>query len=550
MLRKTIVIIVFTILLCQIFSIFNEATAQAQDRSKKAESLWARLWKWLKDHTFLFSIITVTFITIVSTVMTMLKRDKILKSLAGHLITIEIKGGQPDSDGSRYRGRLRVESEGLEVVEEKVDTKDEKISYLIRKDEFSTIHALLRYHDLLTDKEKNEREEEVRRVYHPSIGMRLRRRVRNVINEMRRIATEAFKLIFGKVQEQFGRYKTELEEKGTEVVTYITGATYDALIDRLIGTRIVIRVKDNLEYVGVLKDYTSDFIELLNVEYKNTWQTTLKRDDGFSKNERGLYFTRDENDIVILSKGPFPVKLRHIFWREDKPDAERKDINAIIEPFGELRISVAASLNMVVNPFDKLEIPTKYPPQAYKKLLINFESVRVADVVLLKNYGLVRHRTEKFDANRILDFNSLADALLANKEEKLMVEGNPSTTSLTIYNGYLTNLPMERMDYTAVDQQCHQRWTMRNFFDSLDKRLRPISRNHFLGLKARKAFSLIALAVTLSSDKNQKNNPLLPTIYYALCKFSTKKCRQIHKKQVLIKKRKRLFGFIPKSTST
>jgi small nuclear ribonucleoprotein (snRNP)-like protein len=553
MFRKTILLIICAILLWQAADLLNEAEAQAQDRSAKNESFWVQTWNWLKDHTFIFSIITVTVITVFSTVMTMLKKDKLLKTLAGHLVTIELKGSQPGSDGERHRGRLRVESEGLEVVEEQVNSSNEKVSYLIRDDEQSKIHAIIRYHDFLTDIEKEEREQEIERVYHPSIGMRLRRRIRNIVNQMKRVATEAFSLIFGKVREQFGdKYSKELEKAGTEAVTYVTEATYDALIDKLIGTRIVVRVKDNLEYVGVLKDYTSQFIQLLNVDYKNVWQTTVKRDEG-SKHQRGLTLQKDGDDIVIRSRSPFKVTLRHIYWKGDKPDAKREKINQTIEPFGELRFNIIPRLDVTVSPFEKLQLPTRFHYQSYKTIDFHFESVRVADIVLLKNYGLVRHRTEKFDA-KILDFGALADAMLTSKDEELVLEGNPSTTPLTIYNGYLTNLPRERLDAVAVGAQINKRWTVKNFFTMIDKKLRPVSNHYFLGFlpltKSRRILATLAAIQMIHSDEKRKNDPLLPFAYSLLCNANSRKRCRTFKHQVTTKKKKRILGFIPRPTHT
>jgi small nuclear ribonucleoprotein (snRNP)-like protein len=556
--RKGILVIICAMLLWQAFSFFSEVEAQAQDRLVQRESLWDQLWNWLKEHTFAFSIITVTFITIFSTVMAMLRKDKLLRSLAGQLVTIELKGNQPGHDGERHRGRLRVESEGLEVVEERANKSNEKVSYLHPKhpkDGYKDVHAIIRYHDFLTDREKEERKEEVRQVYHPSIGMRLRRRIRNVINEMRRVATEAFTLTFGKVKEQFTvgsrQYGTELEKAGQEAVGYVTEATYDALIDRLIGTRVVVHIKPKLEYVGVLKDYTSQFIQLLDAKYKNVWKITVEKKKDYSKNERGLTLQRDGNDVIIQSKSPFRVKLKRIDWTDgNAADAKRENINKTIEPFGQLRFSLTTpAKDTVVRPFEKLQLPLQFSHTRYKKIHFSFESVRVADVVLLKNYGLVRHRTEKYEA-RLLDFGALADALLTSRGEELVLEGNPSTTPLTIYNGYLTNLPRERMDFGEVDGQCSQRWTVESFFNVLDKKLRPVSNHYFLGFlplrKPRKVLALLALTVMIHSDEKRKKDPLLPFIYFALCNANSRKRRRLHKNRVVIKKKKRLFGFLPR----
>jgi len=552
MFRKAVLVVICVILLWQISAIFNEALAQAEPRLDTTESFLTRLWNSLKEHPFLFSMILITSITIFSTIMATLKKDNLLKSLAGHLITIELK------DGDRHRGRLRVESEGLEVVAEKANKGNEKVSYLLRKDEMDQIHALIRYHDFLTDREKEERKAEVDRVYHPSIGMRLKRKTRNIVNEFKRVATDAFTIVFGKIKQELvidkRDYGKEVETAGMEALSYATAAAYDTLIDKLIGTKVVVRiVKKDQEYIGVLKDYTSQFIELLDVNYKNTWQIVLDRGKN-SKHERGLILRKDGNDVVIQSKSPFKLTLKHIYWKEDRPDAKREKINKTIEPFGQLRFNLMPpTQDLVVKPFSELRLPTRIHYQKYKKIFFHFESVRVADVVMLKKYGIVRNRTEKFEP-KLLDFGALADTLLTNKGEELVLDGSPEATPLIIYNGYLTNLPRERMDEMEVNEQFSQRWDTGSFFNTLDKKLRPVSRNNFLGFlplrKARKVRALLALLVTIHTDEKRKRDPLLPMIYYALCRSGLQRKRRSIKSEVLIKKQKRLFRFLTRPKPT
>ena len=552
MFRKAILVVTCVILLWQVYGIFNEALAQAEPRLDNTESFWVQLWNSLKEHPFIFSMIIVTSITIFSTVMATIKKDNLLKGLAGHLVTIELK------DGARHRGRLRVESEGLEVVAEKANEGNEKVSYLLRKDEMEQIHALIRYHDFLTDREKEERNAEVDRVYHPSIGMRLKRRTRNIVNEFKRVATDAFTIVFGRIKQELvidnRDYGKEVESAGKEAVTYATAAAYDTLIDRLIGTKVVVRVANkDQEYIGVLKDYTGQFIELLDVRYKNAWQIVLERGKN-SIHERGLILRKDGDDVVIQSKSPFKLTLKNIYWREEAPEAKLEKINKTIEPFGELRFRLMPpTLDLIVSPFSELRLPTSIDYRKYKKIFIHFESVRIADIVMLKKYGIVRNRTEKFEP-KLLDFGSLADSLLTNKGEELVLEGNPSATPLTIYNGYLTNLPEERMDEAEVNEQLSQRWDVTSFFASLDRKLRPTSRNYFLGIlplrKARKVRALLALLTIIHADEKRKRDPLLPLIYYALCRSGLRKKRRSIKNKVLIKKKSRILQLLTRLRPT
>jgi len=388
--------------------------------------------------------------------------------------------------------------------------------------------------------------------------MRLKRRLRNIVNEFKRVATDVFGIVFGRIKKELTvggeDYSKEVQVAGQEAITYATEATYDALIDRLIGTKVVVRIANKKqEYVGVLKDYTSRFIELLDVNYKNAWQIVLERGKN-SIHERGLILRKDGNDVVIQSKSPFKLTLKHIYWKEEGPEAKLEKINKTIEPFGELRFNlITPTLDLVVKPFSELRLPTRVHYQKYKKIFLHFESVRVADIVMLKKYGIVRNRTEKFEP-KLLDFGALADSLLTNKGEELVLDGSPEATPLTIYNGYLTNLPRERMDEMEVNEQFSQRWDTGSFFNTLDKKLRPVSRNNFLGFlplrKARKIRALLALLVTIHADEKRKRDPLLPMIYYALCRSGLRKKRRSIKSKVLIKKQKRLFRFLTRPKPT
>lgn len=49
------------------------------------------------------------------------------------------------------------------------------------------------------------------------------------------------------------------------------GTSFEPLVEKYIGRRVVIDVikgEDVLQYSGVLKDYTSVFIEILDVDYR------------------------------------------------------------------------------------------------------------------------------------------------------------------------------------------------------------------------------------------------------------------------------------------
>ncbi len=60
------------------------------------------------------------------------------------------------------------------------------------------------------------------------------------------------------------------------------GASYEPLLERYIGNRVVlelIRGDKIFEYCGVLKEYTADFIEVMDVDYEAKEDEPAKKAD-------------------------------------------------------------------------------------------------------------------------------------------------------------------------------------------------------------------------------------------------------------------------------
>jgi hypothetical protein len=60
------------------------------------------------------------------------------------------------------------------------------------------------------------------------------------------------------------------------------GTSYEPLLERYIGNRVVlelIRGDKIFEYCGVLKEYTADFIEVMDVEYESKEDEPAKKAD-------------------------------------------------------------------------------------------------------------------------------------------------------------------------------------------------------------------------------------------------------------------------------
>jgi len=136
-------------------------------------------------------VITILFIVLSAVVAAFIrgrKRDKCLKSFGDFMVTLE------DVSGKTIWGTLRVEATGMELLysQPHKDTDGHiESSYLLYKYEYGNISALSRYHDMLTDNQREQREKELTRTYHPNWLRRSWRKTCNVFKTIRGIAEYA-----------------------------------------------------------------------------------------------------------------------------------------------------------------------------------------------------------------------------------------------------------------------------------------------------------------------------------------------------------------------
>ncbi len=205
-------------------------------------------------------------------------RDKCLRDFERNMVTLE------DVSGKTVWGKLRVENTGLEFVykDKQKDTDGhEEASYILYKYEFPNIQAVIRFLDELDENHRKERQEELERTYHPEWPRRFKRKTLNVFRTIRDSVVEIINLLIsqakkatpaGKVLSSQDKYVNQMKQ---ELVGSV-GASFEPLLERYIGRRVVLEmIKGDkvLEYCGVLKDYTAEFIEIMDVDY------SIKSDD-------------------------------------------------------------------------------------------------------------------------------------------------------------------------------------------------------------------------------------------------------------------------------
>jgi len=223
--------------------------------------------------TFAITIIFIVLSTVVAAFIRRRRRDKCLKDFAGYMVTLE------ETAGKIIFGKLNVENTGLEFVykdKHKDEDGHDETSFVLYKYEYPKIAALIRYHDQLSQSSKKIREKELKRAYHPGLLRRLKRKIQNVFKTVRDSVMEVVNILIshakkatpaGAVLTSQDKYVSTMKQE----LMGSAGASFEPLLERYIGKKVVLElIKGDkiFEYCGVLKEYTAEFIEIMDVDYR------------------------------------------------------------------------------------------------------------------------------------------------------------------------------------------------------------------------------------------------------------------------------------------
>jgi hypothetical protein len=234
--------------------------------------------------TFAITIVFIVLVTLVAAFIRRVKRDKCLKDFENDVVTLE------ETTGKSVWGKLNVENTGLEFIyaekHRDADGNDEA-SYVLYKNEFGNIQALIRYHDLLCVGGKKKRDRELRQTYHPSVMRRLKRKTLNVFKTVRDSIVEVVNILVSHAKKagpaagvltSQDKYVSKMKQELTGSV----GTSFEPLLEKYIGHKVVLElIKGDkmLEYGGVLKEYTAEFVEIMDVDYKEKEEQPAKKAD-------------------------------------------------------------------------------------------------------------------------------------------------------------------------------------------------------------------------------------------------------------------------------
>ena len=484
------------ILVSIFFTLLHAAFGQESNVVEEVQKQ-ARSW-WSNSQVYIGVILLVFIISSIGYVIRLFKKDKLLKKLLNKYVVFQMK------DGRRYRGTMRLEFTGMEIISEESRQRGHAPSYIFTPDERDEgIVAYIRYHDSMNARELRERAWELERVYHPPLIYKIGRKIRNMFIALNEALKEAISMAWSsftsRANKRLERYTQAYEEGGgnleqrigqleEESTSYLEQESYERLIERLIGTRIKVRVRfgeHTAEYTAILKDYNSKHIALMDVKdkdnngYTDEWEYEHEFDKDLAKlnrrDDRGLRCRAEGNEIIFENNTPYTIQLGRIRLTEDSPKWEKDyEFKYHIGAFSVQRLEVNPVVKHNVEPFERVAIRDTRAISNYKKIWFKFRSFRDADIVFPRRYCTIVESAEKYQpelfsltglTDTILDMRDTEDIAITDKD------GN-AIHGINVVHGYVTNINEERIDLKAIDTSYSRRWDVENAFRLFDNKLR------------------------------------------------------------------------------
>lgn len=323
------------------------------------------------DPTLLAIILLLVFATILG-IIQQRRRDKCLKHLDGFHITLAEKGGD------LTWGDVEVYSTGLEVTyTEPVVTRQGHLerSFLFYKDQYANMAALFRYPEALPPSEQKRRRDELRSTVDPSLFRRLKRTLGNWLSIVRDAAVQAASLAIGAAKTRvpgsavLAGQEAQIKALSGEIIGH-AGNAYDPLLEAHLFTQVVVEVTRGdvtRSYCGWLKDYSAQFIEVLDAFVESAPEPYQSAKFGLDAPPPGLTLSV-ENGRIVVTNGSASL----VYWSAVEAGDWQRVIGVVIPP------ATRADLTL----------PAGIAPEALRLSLVRADRV---DLVVPRTHALVRH---------------------------------------------------------------------------------------------------------------------------------------------------------------
>jgi tetratricopeptide (TPR) repeat protein len=326
------------------------------------------------------------------------QKDRVLNDFSGFHVTLE------KLDGRLVWGEMALHPTGLELIY-RSDVQDEhhvETSYILYKDEFPQIQAIYRYCDQMEAEQWRRREWELEHSFHPGFWHRLRRRSRNALNLVSDSLSQAIGILVGQIQTSTqgltAGSEDYISDVGRNIIGYV-GTKYDPLLEHYVGTRVVVEVTEGgtvYEHIGILKDYTADFLEVLDVHYPNQTAVHVREEDCCE--EQNLRVVREGDTLHVANVGESSLFLQRL-----RVGDESRPLNAVLDKDDELHLHLPESATSA-------------------DIKLDVKIVRHLDWILPRSHALIRHKAERYDPDQVFDIGFVLKLDRYSDEEERYVQ--------------------------------------------------------------------------------------------------------------------------------
>jgi len=330
----------------------------------------------LAEFAFPITIVFVVGAGFVGSLISGRARDRCLKGFHGFFVTLET------SRGKKVWGRLHVSPTGLELsyLDDYYDGDHIETSFILYKEEFpGKLFLLSRNYDDLSEQEQKKRLAILDKSYKPSFFRRTRRRLTNTVSTVKDSLTKALNMLLGQAKKRGGMAGAVLstQEKeasvlGHMVVGYV-GTSYEPLLERRVGSKIVVEITrgdETTEHVGVLKEYSSDFLEIMDIVF--TDRDVVRVEQGKTvERQRGVICSLDAGTLKVRNEGTAPFTVDKIVASDEIPAGVE------LGPGEEHQWALSS---------------------ADQPVEVDYVSERHADIVVPRAHAIVRHQSERVES--------------------------------------------------------------------------------------------------------------------------------------------------------
>lgn len=327
-------------------------------------------WEVLFDNALSITLLFVFISALIGTILKNLSIDKCLRHFDDFHVTLEL------TNSDLIWGELKMYNTGLELLyrDPRLDSSGHyETSFILYSSEYDHIQSICRYHGDLSPKGRRVREHDIRKTYQPTIFSRAVRWLRNLVNTFADAFSKALNLIIGQMKKvspgsAILKQDAHLTKIGTDIIGY-AGNAYDSILERYIGEKVVVEVNyadHKEEFLGILKEYTSVFMELLNVQYLYNVKIPLKGEGVGHVEISGVHLIHNEDQYRIQNQSANPILVYEVV-----KDGEKIPINEEI-PSGDMKT-----------------IFNNDP--AATNIVALTQTTRVVDLILPRAKALIRH---------------------------------------------------------------------------------------------------------------------------------------------------------------